>query len=199
MNNILVKLVMALALAFALPLQADDYITSVFNTSANGTASATVFVPRGAGIAHITDVSYDLDTLVTTGTIDIHQAESEQSITSATASGSVLWFDNDTPTHVAALEYVIFYDVSTNTYYLYRTTASAATSVTIQETLSAATTTADKIYPCKAVSRRHAPNVVSSTLGVADIWLPSDLPSALTLDGNTTSCRLSISGVRIKN
>jgi len=189
--------VIALAVALVLPLQA-EYVNSTFSSSADGTTSATVFVPKGSGFAHITDLSYDLDSAVTTGTVDIRAAESEQSIASATSgTGTVLWFDND-PTHVSAQEYVIFFDESANAYFLYKCTATAAASITIQET-APITTTSDKVYPLKATARRHAVNVISGSLGSADIWLPSDLPSALTIDGNTTSCRISINGVKIRN
>jgi hypothetical protein len=195
MNKLLLS-VLALSL-YVLPLQAQQFVAGTFSDSEDGTRSATAFVPKAAGFAHITDLAYKLDAGVTTGTIDIHRGEREIAVNSATSgTGSVLWFDND-PTAVSALEYVIFWDDSAAAYFLYRATASASTSITIQET-APITTTSDRVYPCSAVTRRHATNTVSNSLGACDIWLPSDMPSALTLDGNTTSCRIAISGRRIK-
>jgi hypothetical protein len=188
---------LVLGLAFALNVQAQQFVVSTFADSEDGTRSATAFVPKSAGFGQITDLAYKLDAGITTGTVDIHRGEREIAVNSATSgTGSVLWFDND-PTAVSALEYLIFWDDSAKTYFLYRATVATATSITIQET-APITTTSDKVYACSAVVRRHAPNVVSNSLGACDIWLPSDMPSALTLDGNTTSCRIAISGVRKK-
>lgn len=197
MKNKILALVMASVLLSGSALQAAElHVKSTFGASADGTTSSTVFAPKASGVGQITDLAYRLDSGLTTGTVDIRRAESEQSISSATSTtGSVLWFDND-PTLVSLAEYVIFYDDSAGSYFLYRCTATAATSITVQET-APVTTTSDKIYPCMATVRRHAPAVVSNTMGNNNIWLPSDLPSALTLDGNTTSCRISVSGVRL--
>ena len=192
--------IMALMLSFAaVSVQAQEqYAASTFGSSADGTASATAFVPKATGLARVTDLSYNLDTGTSTGTVDIRRGESEKAIASATSgTGTVLWFDND-PTAVSAQEYVIFYDDSAATYFLYKCTASAATSITIQET-APITTTSDKLYSCLATVRRHAQNPKSSTVGPVNIWLPSDLPSALTIDGNTTSCRISVNGVRVRD
>ena len=176
----------------------DLHVTSTFGDSEDGTKSATAFVPKAQGHAQITDLAYNLDQGTTTGTVDIQRGESEQAVSSATSgTGSVLWFDNN-PTLVSLAEYVIFWDDSAATYFLYRCTGTAATSITIQET-APITTTSDKIYPCLPTVRRHALNPKSNTIGPADIWLPSDLPSALTIDGNTTSCRISVNGVRYGN
>jgi hypothetical protein len=195
MNKKLIALLMALSLSVS--VHAQQYVVSTFSDSEDGTKSATAFVPKATGIAHITDLAYRLDAGLTTGTVDIHRAEREISVNSATSgTGSILWFDND-PTAVSAQEYVIFWDDSASTYFLYKATVSTATSITIQET-APITTTSDKVYPCMAVTRRHATNTVSGSLGSCDIWLPSDMPAALTLDGNTTSCRISVTGNRIK-
>jgi hypothetical protein len=189
-------LVMALV-AGAYSLQAEEFITSTFSDTADGTKSATAFVPKGGGFAHITDLAYRLDSGLTTGTVDVRRGEREIAISSATSgTGSVLWFDND-PTATAVGEYVIFWDDSAAAYFLYKCTATAATSITIIET-APITTTSDKVYPCSATIRRHATAVVSNSLGSCDIWLPSDMPTALTLDGNTTSCRISVNGNRIR-
>ena len=170
---------------------------STFADSADGSKSATAFVPKGGGVGQITDLSYDLDTNVQTGTVSIRVAEQEKAINSATSgTGTVLWFDND-PTLSSATEYVIFWDDSAKEYFLYNVVASAATSVTIAQTAPISTTN-DRIYPCAPQADRYAANVVSSTLGECNIWVPSDLPSALSIDGNTTSCRISVSGRRVK-
>jgi len=196
MNKKNLSLILAL-FALVLPLQAQQFVVSTFSDSEDGTRSATTFVPKAAGFAHVTDLSYRLDSGLTTGTVDIQRGEREIAVNSATSgTGSVLWFDND-PTAVSVSEYVIFWDDSAATYFLYRCSASAATSITIQET-APITTTNDKVYSCLPTVRRHAAAVVSNSLGTCDIWLPSDMPSALTLDGNTTSCRISITGNRIK-
>jgi hypothetical protein len=197
MNKILALL--AALFLVSLPIHAEQYVAGPFNDTADGTRSATAFVPAGQGLAHVTDLTWDLDATVTTGTVDIRRGEAEFAVSSATsASGTAIWFDND-PTFVSAYEYVIFYDSSLKTYSLFRCVTSAATSITVQETIGVATTTSDKLYSCLSTIRRHAPNVTSSTWSPADIWLPSDLPSALTVDGNTTSCRISVSGTRIRN
>ena len=195
MNKLLTSLLALVAMV--LPLQAEQFAVSTFGSSADGTRSATAFVPKAAGLAQVTDLAYALDQDVSTGTVDIHRGEREISVNSATSgTGSVLWFDND-PTAVSAAEYVIFWDDSAAAYFLYRCVTTAATSITIQETAPILTTN-DKVYPCMARVRRFAQNPKSNTIGACDIWLPSDMPSALTIDGNTTSCRISVNGKRIK-
>lgn len=164
-----------------------------------GTTSATVFVPTGTSAAEIRDIAHRLDNGVTTGTIDIRTAKSRSVVTSATsASQSVLWLDND-PTLVSVGDYVIFEDADSTTtpMYLFRAKASASTSITVQETIGVATTTSDNIYPLRAAVRRPAqPNHSPTANPHVSIWLPAGFPSALTLDGNTTSCSIAISGVR---
>jgi hypothetical protein len=197
MNKKILASLLGLALSFS--AQAEQFVNGTFSDTADGTKSATAFVPKGSGFANITDLSYKLDAGLTSGTVDIRRAEAECAITSATSgSGTVLWFDND-PAQTAVGEYVIFLDVSLNTYTLHRVSVAGTTSITVLDTVSVATTTSDKVYSCLPTIRRHAPSVVSSVQGTANIWLPSDLPSALTIDGNTTSCRISVNGVRIKN
>jgi hypothetical protein len=191
MNKILTLL---MGLVLAANLQANDIVRSTFSESADGTRSATAFVPKGAGFANVTDISYRLDSGATTATIDIQRAEKEHAVTSATTSTAVLWFDND-PAAISLSEYVIIYDESSNSYSLTRCSATASTSATVYSTQSL--TTSDKVYSCLATVRRHAPEMVTETVGSVNIWLPSDLPSALTLDGNTTSCRISVDGRRI--
>jgi hypothetical protein len=191
-------LLLATALiASAYSAQSAEFITSTFSDTADGTRSATAFVPKAGGLAHITDLAYRLDAGLTTGTVDIRRGEREIAISSATSgTGSVLWFDND-PTATSVGEYVIFWDDSAAAYFLYKCSATATTSITVLET-APITTTSDKVYPCSATVRRHAPAVVSNSLGSCDIWLPSDMPTALTLDGNTTSCRISVNGNRVR-
>lgn len=195
-NKLMACLLAALAFSISLPIQAAElFVSSTFGDSEDGTKSATAFVPKAIGPACVTDLQYALDQGVTTGTVDIQRAESETSVNSATSgTGTVLWFDND-PTKVSSAEYVIFWDDSAATYFLYRCVTTAATSITIQET-APITTTSDKIYPCLPTVRRAVTNPKSNTMGTSAIWLPSDLPSALTIDGNTTSCRISVNGVR---
>lgn len=198
MKNKLLALIGAFALSIGQLNAAELYVSSTFGDSEDGTRSATAFVPKANGLAKVGDLRYNIDSNVTTATVDIQRAESEQAIASATSgTGSILWFDND-PTLVSVSEYVIFWDDSAATYFLYRCKATAAASITIQET-APITTTSDKIYPCLPTIRRPVPQPLSGTIGSVDIWLPSDLPSALTLDGNTTSCRISVMGTRFKD
>lgn len=190
------KLIALLAITLAGLAQAAQFEGATFAESADGTTSATAFIPKGDGLVHITDLAYRLDGGLTTGTVDIRRGEVERSVTSATSASTQIWFDND-PTIVSGAEYVILFDDSANTYYLYRCVTTAANSISVQET-TVATTTSDKLYSCRATVRRHAP-IMSNSTGAVDIWLPSDLPSALTIDGNTTSCRISVGGTRVKN
>lgn len=173
---------------------------ATFLAGATGTTSATVFVPTASSAAEIRDLSYRLDAGVTTGTVDIRVAKARYSITSATAaSGTTLWFANTGSAIVTQGDYVIFEDASSPTanYYLYRAKTVTSTSITVQETITPATALLDNVYPLNATVRRPAPPVNSTTsANRVSIWLPAGLPSALTLDGNTTSCQLEVSGVR---
>lgn len=172
-------------------------VESTFVEGATGTTSATVVVKPGTSAAEIRDVGFRVDAGNNSATIDIRTGKSRKNVNSATSgSGTVLWFDND-PTVATTDDFVLFEDASLGTYSLLRVQASATTSITVRETISVATTTSDGVYPLNARVRRPAPVSPSSTVSyVTSIWLPAGVPSALTLDGNTTSCQIAISGVR---
>jgi hypothetical protein len=197
MKNYL-KLLTSLTLALTASVAfGQAVVESTFVEGNTGTTSATVIVKPGSGAAEVSDIAYRLDTGTTSATVDIRTGKNRVQPNSATSgSGSVLWFDNN-PTLVSAQDYVIFNDVSGKTFELLKCTASASTSITVQETISVATATDDYIFPLNSRVRRPAPPVNSTTAGnKASIWLPAGLPSAITLDGNTTSCQISISGTR---
>ena len=193
------NLLLSAAFAFA-SLQAFGQATeSTILSGATGTTSATVFVPTATSAAEIRDITHRLDTGVISGTVDIRTGKSRSSVTSATAaSTSVVYFDND-PTLTSIGDYVIVEDNSSTTapYILLRAKASTSTSITVQETIGVALTTSDAVYPLAPAVRRVAqPNNSPTANARVSIWLPAGLPSALTLDGNTTACTLEISGVR---
>lgn len=178
---------------------AQGAVSSVFGESASGTKSATVIVKPGKEPGVVTDLTWEVDTGVTTGSVDIRLGKKRFAVASATSgSGTVLWFTNS-GTQVAADDFVIFHDVSVGTFTLHRVQASTATSATVYETVSVATTTDDLVYSLLSVLRRPArPVTTSGTTGPAavEIHIPADLPSAFVIDGNTTSCRINVNGVR---
>lgn len=195
MKHIL-KLIAVLALAFTVSVNAQG-IDSIVLEGNTGTRSATVIVKPGTGVAELKDLAYRVDASNASATVDIRTGKGRVSVNSATSgSGTVLWFDND-PTVITTSDYFIFEDVSLGTFQLNRCTATATTSITVLDATGVATTTDDRIYTLNSRVRRPAPEIASSsTIGVTSIWLPANLPSALTLDGNTTSCQISVSGVR---
>lgn len=197
MKNTIKLLGLFVALICSSVAQAQNYVTDTIALGATGTTSATVVIPKGNGFLNITDLIWDLDNTVTSGTIDIRAGEAEFGIASATSgSGTVLWFAN-TGTAVAAGEYVVFFDESAGSYTMTRANVATTTSITVADTISVATTTSDKVFSLKSAVRRNAPDITtSSTVAGQSIWLPRDLPSAITVDGNTTACKIGVSGVR---
>lgn len=192
-----IKLFGGLLMIFTMCLTAlgQGSIQSVFNASATGTTSATVFVGEGVSSANITDLSWRLDSNVTTGTIGFRIGEKRFPVTSATAAaGSVVYISN-TNTGIAVSEYVIFESNSGGNYVLRRVTAAATTSITVDTAITPAITTSDNVYSTLTTVEKPVPNTTSAT-AAHNIWLPANMPTAVTIDGNTTSCRISISGVR---
>ena len=198
MNKLIKVMALLLGIAFAIPGYAQ--VQDVFSQSATGTTSATVFVEGGGGFGEITDLSYRLDSNVTSGFVAIRSGQTKYPITSATsATGSVLWFSN-TGTGVAQNDYIVFFDQSEGQYYLRRVTAATTTSVTLLTSLAPATTTSDYVWSLRdPVEKAVAPGLTSGQSTVTSIWLPRNVPSAITLDGNTTSCRISVSGTWSSN
>jgi hypothetical protein len=197
MKKLLLLSVMVLAFNFA--SYADTGAISTFQEGSTGTTSATVVIRPSEGSAHVTDIIYKLDSTLTTGTISVYPGKARFLVTSATASGTTLWFDNSSSA-VAAGDFVILSDVSTVNNYLYRTTAVTTTSVTINSSITAATTTSDIVYSTRGRFVRHAPTInTSQTFPSVSVWLPSGVPSAIAVDGNTTACSIFVSGVRTRD
>lgn len=195
MKKLLNKLVLLVGLMLSASAFADGDIDRVFNAGGTGTASATAIVTASDSPMQITDLVWDLDNTVTTGTVDIRVGNRKLAVNSATSgSGSVIWFDNS-GSLVASGNYLIALVNGTST--LVRVKGSTATtSVTVQETLGAMATT-DVFWICQSTVSRNAPDLSnSSTLAPVSIWLPANVPAAFTLDGNTTACKISLSGVR---
>lgn len=172
-----------------------------FNESATGTKSATAFVPSGLGDGEITDLSWRLDNGVSSGFVSMKTGRAKFVSTSVTgASGTVAWFSN-AGTQVAAGDYIIIEDVSSysSNLALFRVLVATTTSVTTDSTITPALATNDLIWwvPASQVSEKAVANTVSNTGSVA-IWCPGAGPTAVTIDGNTTACRIQISGVRTK-
>lgn len=195
MKKLLNKLVLLIGLGLAASAFADGDIDRVFNTGSTGTTSATAIVSPSDSPMQVTDLVWDLDNTVTTGTVDISIGNRRLAVSSATSgSGSVIWFDNS-QSLVASGDYLIAVVAGTST--LVRTKGTVATtSATIQETLAAMATT-DALWTTATRIRRNAPDLTtSSTLAPVSIWLPANVPAAFTIDGNTTACKISLSGVR---
>lgn len=192
---------MVLGLIFAVSAQAADVIDSIINDGNTGSASATVVVKPARGWGHITDLNTRVDANNTSATVDIRQGVEQLAVTSSTSgSGTVLWFANSSPTRVAVSDYLLFNDVSAKTYTLLRTTAVTSTSATVETTISVALSTSDFLYTLASRIRRPiTQGNASQTSGLANIYVPANMPSVLTIDGNTTSCQISISGERSLN
>lgn len=191
------KMMLLVLLAFAPAMGwAEHEVKSVFNTSASGTTSATVFVQDRDEFALITDIAWRLDSNNTTGLIVVRPGDVRYTSTSATSSsGTVVWFAN-TGTAVATGEYIIILDESAGDYYLRKTIAASTTSVTVSESISPALTTSDLIWSVLGSFERPVGATNSQTVSLGAIWLPKNKPTAITVDGNTTACRISISGHR---
>lgn len=168
------------------------------NESATGTISATAFVRAGAtDVVKLTDVAWKVDAGNSSGTINLRTGKKRFAVDSATsASGTVLWFDNSGST-IAVNDYLIFDDVSAAQLYLYSVRAVATTSATVYQTITPATTVSDYVWALNTTVTRPALDAsVSGTVNMGQIYLPGQAPTAISLDGNTTSCRISASGVR---
>lgn len=186
-----------LALVCATAAFADSEITGIFNNANNGTTSATIFVEPASEYANITDLGWKLDAGVTTGIIVFRPGDIQYTCTSATSgSGTVAWFSN-AGTAVAVGEYIIVHDESLGDFYLRQVIAATTTSVTVSESIPVALTTSDKVWSVEGSFARPIAIVNSQTAAQAvSIWLPKLKPTAITIDGNTTACRISVSGIR---
>lgn len=195
-------LLLIVGLVFAgVTVKAETGAMSTIQEGSTGTVSATVYVRPSDGNAHITDVSYKIDAANTSPVIAVYPGQKRFLVSSPTATSGTqtIWFDNSSSA-VAQGDYVILSDVSTINNYLYRAVAVSSTGVQVGVTLSAATTTSDILYTTKGrLLRPTSPQPNSTTIAPVDIWLPSGVPSAIAVDGNTTSCSIFISGVRTKD
>lgn len=197
--NKLLKVILGLAL---LPLMAmaDSEVDGTFDAGASGTASATVFLSPSTTFQNITDLGWKLDAGVTTGNVQFRIGDIRYAVNSATSgSGTVVWFAN-TGTPVTSQEYIIIYDESVGTYLLRQVQVATSTSVTVSESISVGLTVLDLVWSVGnggAGFARPIPNSVSQTvMGPGSIWLPKQVPIAITLDGNVTACKISVSGIR---
>ncbi len=187
-----------LLVAFVLSsIQASYGMTeSSFNSSSSGTTSATTFVPVGGQIAEVRDLSWRLDNSNTSGFIGQYIGQRKYAITSSTASAATVLFISNDSTGISAGEFVIFLDGSSGTYFLRRVSAATTTSITVAASIAVTTSTVDDyVWSClPTVEKAVIAN--SQTGGMVSIWLPASVPAAFVIDGNTTSCRISISGYR---
>lgn len=193
--NKIQSLTLALVLCFSSFVMGQGSVVGTINVADSGTVSATVFVPAGSGFVNITDLGWRLDAGVTTGLVTFRSGDVNYASTSATsASGTVVWFAN-TGTAVGVGEHIIIYDESTGSYILRYTSAATTTSVTVTQAISPALTTSDRIWSVVSSVARPVPNVNSQSSAMS-IWLPAMAPTAITIEGNTTACRISANGVR---
>ncbi len=198
MNKIKVMALSLLVIAQGISSANAEDVRGVVNKSATGTTSATLIVEGTADPVELTDQSWRMDASVTTGLIAFRSGDVRYPVTSATsASSTQLWFAN-TGTAVAVGDYVIIHDVSDDSYILNRAAAATTTSITVQSTISPAITTSDNVWSVNdnTGSEKPIPATASATSSFGSIWLPAGRPTAVTIDGNTTSCRISVSGVR---
>lgn len=164
-----------------------------FVVGTNGTTSATAIVPPAAGVAVVTDLVGVPDAGNTSATVNIRTGKVRKAVTSATTAGTTVWFSN-TGTNLTSQGYAIVHETAANTLMLVKVASATATQVQVYETLPNLDTS-DYIYPLNVAVPRGALTSWTAS-GPVNIWLPANLPSALTLDGNTTSCRISVSGYR---
>ncbi len=172
-------------------------VEKVFNSSSTGTTSATVFVPKGAGVAEVKNLSWRTDSGVTTAFVGEYIGQKQYGITSATASAaSVLWFAN-VNTAVSAGSFVIFWDKSADLYFLRRVSAATTTSVTLYSSIAVTTVVSDDlVFGTFPVVNMPVGILTGAAFGGVQAWFPVEMPTALVIDGNTTSCAISVSGAR---
>lgn len=197
MNQFIKKTIAGLFLLACIQVSVfGQYVNGPVNKSASGTTSATVIVEGGNAPVELTDVGFRFDAGVTTGLLVVQSGDAQYDVASATAaSTSIIWFTN-TGTAVAVGEYVILFDESTGDHYLRRVNAATTTSVTVQASIGIAQTILDKVWSVDSTVERPVTGNPSATSNVGRVWLPAGRPTALTVDGNTTACRISVSGVR---
>lgn len=171
-------------------------IEKVFNSSATGTTSATVFVPKGMGVAEVKGLAWRIDAGVTTAFVGEYIGRKQYAVTSSTASAASILYFNNANSEVTAGSFVIFYDTSADTYFLRRTTAATTTSVTLLSSIAVTTTTSDLVWGCFSTVNMPVGDPARTAGGFPGLWLPAENPTALVIDGNTTSCAISISGSR---
>ncbi len=182
---------------FLVSLTCYGRVENVYNSSASGTTSATVFVPKGSGVAEVKTLAWRIDAGVTTAFVGQYIGNKQYNITSATTSAaSVLWFTNAN-TAVTAGSFIIFYDDSASAYFLRRVSAATTTSITLYSSIAVTTTTSDMVFSTEATVPQMPVGVLSGTSGgFSQLWFPREYPTALVIDGNTTSCAISVSGAR---
>jgi hypothetical protein len=202
MKKLLIKASLALACILPMLSYGAGEVTAVYNLSSSGTTSATVFIPPGSEYGNVTDLATRLDSGVTTGQVIFRTGDVQYSSTSATsASGTVVWFSN-AGTSVAVGEYIIVYNVTSaqpsgsGTYFVRQVSAATTTSVTVTESIGSALTTSDIVWGVPLSVSRPAGTLNSQTASVGNIWFPKNKPVAVTIDGNTTACRISLSAIR---
>lgn len=174
-----------------------SFVNGTVNKSATGTTSATVVVEPSNAPVEITDLRARFDSGVSTGLVVFRSGDAQYQITSSTsASQSVVSFAN-TGTAVGVGEYIIVFDASAGDYLLRHVTAATTTSVTVNTAITPALTVLDDIvWSVDSSVERPTSNLVSGTDAFGRVWLPAGRPTAVTVDGNTTACRISLSGVR---
>jgi hypothetical protein len=190
------KLLLIGCIAMPLSLFAGD-VVGTFQGSNSGTTSATVFVPPERAFAQVTDLSWKLDAGTSTGLVVFRPGDVRYASTSATSgSGTTVWFAN-TGTAVTAGEYIIIFDESAGSYLLRQVNGATTTSVTVTESISVGLTTSDQVW---SVTGSFARPVSQSTSGTSamSVWLPENKPVAITVDGNTTACRISTFGTYMR-
>lgn len=175
-------------------------IIGIVNESASGTTSSTIYIDQGSGgIVQLTDIGTKVDSGNTSATLSIQTGKARYAVTSATAAtGTALWFDASNA-GVSIGDYILHDDASAGTLTIYRLSAVATTSATTMSTLPVLAT-ADNVWTLRAAVTRPAfDSATSGTIAtIGTMNLPGREPSVLILQGNTTACRLSVSGIRIK-
>lgn len=174
-----------------------EEIQGIVNTSTSGTTSAMAYITAGNSTAvKLTDIAWKVDAGNVSSTLNIRQGIKRFASTSATTSSAVVWFAN-ADSQIAAGSYLLFEDTSAGSLTLTRASAASTTSATCYDTFSA--TTSDNVWALSTVVTRPAVDTATSgTKLPGDVWLPGSAPTALILDGNTTACKLSVSGARVR-
>ena len=204
MKNMFKILVAVILAGSVLSVNAQDVkVLSTFNKSLTNVTGATVFVPEGAGFAHVTDLTA-VDG-VKGGFVRIYpgKAAIAQTLTNTTTT---IYVPN---TNAFAVGDVLVFSKTGGHELRTVATLGAATNITVNAAPTTAQKTGQVFWLLDTPSDRYLVSGLTGETGnsltnsfvpsVCDIWLPAEFPSAIqATNASGTAIKIRISGKRVR-